>query len=279
MANYADYLRSQGASEADITILDTPLARKAHEAMEARIAKAIDDANASITDYKTKVDTWYNDSIMPEVERTRAEATKAAAEAARARALILSSQDEGLKRVAKDLGYLIDPAAPRTDPNAAPAFDASKYVPRSELQGIAESVGESLAQMQDMVADHMQLFPGQRLNVTALRREALAAKKNVFEFWEQKYKVADARAAAAAAAAKAHDDAIRKEASDAVRAEMASQYGSPDSRPLMPSQSPFAARPATGRDKAPWDKTEDENSADRVSRTTKHVMEMLTRPN
>lgn len=278
MPSYAEYLRSQGASDADITILDTPVARKAHEAMEARIAKAVEDANTSITDYKTKVDTWYNDSIMPEVERTKAEATKNAAEAARARALILSSQDEGLKRVAKDLGYVVDPAAPRPDP-AAPAFDPSKYVPREELNGIADRVGESLAQMQDMVADHMQLFPGQRLNVTALRREALAAKKNVFEYWEQKYHVSDARAAADAARQKAHDDALIKQGREAATAELATQYGNPDMRPLAPSSSPFAARPSVGRDKMPWEAGQDHLAVDRVARTTKHVMETLNKPN
>jgi len=266
MSKYADFLREQGASEEDIKVLDTPIAQKAFDAQQAA-------ATAAINDYKQKADDWYEKVATPNLTKAQQEATKAQAEAARLRALVVSSTDEALKAVAADMGYKLDgSAAPKKDD--PPAID-SRYVTTESILNMADNVGDNLAHMQDAVLEHMQLFPGQRLNVAALRKEAVANRKGFYEYWEQKYKVPDAREAQSKAAREAHEATIRKEEREKVTAELASQYGNPNTIPSSPSTNVFVPRPSTGREKAPWETGFDgQNGAgDRTARAAKNYIE------
>src|SRR5271166_858847 len=107
MATFAEYLRSQGATDADIAAMDTPLARKAFESMEARAAAA----EATLNENKTKLSA-YEDKVGEYYKTTKEQADKrdrelmlSRAEAARAKAALMAAQEQGLIDVAKDLGY------------------------------------------------------------------------------------------------------------------------------------------------------------------------------
>src|SRR5271156_787991 len=121
MATYAEYLKSQGASDEDIKVLDTPIARKAYERLEAAVVSASERADAekrAMDEYKTSVREWNDTKIVPEFQDLDRKATLATANEARLLAAIKTSQDEGLKAVAKSMGYKLDDAPP---PNAPPA--------------------------------------------------------------------------------------------------------------------------------------------------------------
>src|ERR1035437_112306 len=125
---YAEHLRANGATDEEIKLLDVASARKSLDAMQAQITAAAADADKRVNDYKGEADRWYNETILPKYTEMEQRATAAAANEARARALILASQDEGLKKVAKDMGYVTDPTTPRTDPAVPAGFDLTKYV-------------------------------------------------------------------------------------------------------------------------------------------------------
>lgn len=279
---YEEYLKSQGASAEDIAALTTGsfsgAAKRAFDKLQADLAAAAKqaaDAEAARVAYKDEADKWFSEKAVPEYQKMEREATLAKANEARLAAAIKSSQDEGLKAIAKEMGYTVDGAAP-PDKKNEPTFDASKFVTMDSLKPLMDGVGENLATLEDMVGEHMQLFPNQRLSVRELRREAVAAGKQVYDYWQQKYNVPAARTAAEAARQKAHDDALIAQGEKQAQEKFVSLYGNPDTRPLSPSTSPFAIRKDTGRDAQPWER-KDDASTDRVTRATKHVVELATK--
>lgn len=268
---YAEYLKSLGAAEEDIKILDNAIGRKAFDKLQADAASAAAEAKDAQARFKTETDAWYNEQILPNYTKMEREAAAAKANEARAIALVKASTDEGLRKVATDMGYGDVVAPPAAAAGAPPAFDASKYMSRDELAGLMDRAGEGLAALEDMVAEHRDLYPNSpRLNVRELRKEAVAAKMTAYDFWEKKYKVPEARAAADTARQEARDNAIRKETEDKVRSELASQYGNPNTSPVAPSINPFAARPSdSSRAKQPWE------DGDRTNLRVERVMKVL----
>ena len=270
---YAEYLKSQGASEEDVKVLDTAIGRKAFDKMQADTVAAqaaAADAAQKMDAFKTETDAWYNTTILPNYTKMEREAAAAKANEARAVALIKASQDEGLRKVAEEMGYATVTPAAAAAAAAAPAnFDASKFVTTDRLNQLSMDVGAGLAALQDMVLEHSQLFPDRPLNVRKIREEALAAKKDVYSYWTEKYKVEDVRTARATAATEAHDKALREEGAAAARAELATQYGNPELRPVVPSVNPFAARPGSNREKQPWE------DGDRTNLRVERVMKVL----
>lgn len=288
MATYAEYLKSQGASEEDIKLLDTPVARRIWEHTERRIveiAKERDDAKAGATAYEERANAWY-DEQKNNLSSAKAAAATAAAEAARYRAALLTAHKQGMIDIAKDLGFKpeeLEGAAPPTPPNTPPSsgnggFDPNKYFTREEILTIANGEGEAIAVVADIAGEHATLFPGQRLNFRQLRQEAMAAKKSVEQHWMDKYKVAEAREARAKADKEAHEKSIRDDERKKVETELASKWANPETRPPVTSSSPFAPRPAgnTRSGKQPWETGENfENSLanDRVTRATQKVLQ------
>lgn len=267
MSKYSDFLRSQGATDEDVKLLDTPLAQRAFDAQQAA-------ADASVMAYKQKADDWYEKTIKPNYEKMEQESIAAKAEVARATSLIQQSQDEGLKRVAAGMGFKTpDPTAPPTA--SAPSFDPAKYVSVDTLRTLQDNVGEGLAALEDMRWEHTQLFPDKQISVRELRREAVAAGKNIVDYWETKFGVPAARAARAAADKKVYEDRLIEQGRTQGIAEMANQYGNPNMVPASASTNVFAPRPKSNREKQPWESGLDgENgSPDRVTRATKSFVE------
>lgn len=274
---YAEFLKSQGASEEDVKLLDNAVGRRAFDAQQ----KALTDATAAAAaatkatqDYQASVDRWHNEQILPAYQKMEADKIKSDAELARAKAVILSAQDQGLLRVADDMGYKRDPAAPAAAV-APPAFDASKYVTQDSIKSLADNAGDGLAVLQDIVMEHTQLYPDRPLSVRTLRREAVAANKTVEQYWMDKYGVTAARDKRDTDAKAAYEKRLREEGAAAARQELADRYGNPDVRPLTASVSPLAPRAAgSGREKMPWETNDLSN--DRVRKATAAVINQQT---
>ena len=162
---YAEYLRSQGATDEDIKVLDTPLARKAYESMESRLAAE----QGKLDTYQKQVDEYYK-TTGATAKKLENEAIVAKAEAARAKTALMAAQDQGLLDVAKDLGYTPDDPAAKAAADRAAADRARDYYTRDEVKGVLESAGDGLAALTDAIAEHGMSFPTVPFNAREIRR-------------------------------------------------------------------------------------------------------------
>ena len=269
MALYSEYLKSCGATPEEIAVLDTPTARRAYDRMEASVvenAAAAKAAKDSAAAYQQKADGWF-EKVNGEVEEARKAEMLAKAEAARSRTVIEEMTKRGLIDVAKEMGYEV----PAASVAPTPAALDSRYVTNETLLQVAEREGDAIAIAQDIAYEHSRLFPDRPLNFRELRREAVTRKVNVEALWMERYGVTAAREARAKAAQDAHDAKMRDEGRKSAETEFASKYANPDMRPGVVSQHPLAPRPATQREKQPWETGDLSN--ERVLRATKKVLE------
>ena len=258
---YTEYLRKQGASEDDIKVLVNPVSERAFAAQQADLAKA----NGAVTAYKN----WFDNEAVPAYKKMESELVATKANEARSRTALLTLQERGLLKLA-DLGF--DPATPVAAP-VAPPVDP-RYVTMDQLKTVADGEGDAIAQAYDIGAEHAALFPGKALNMRELRREAVSRGVSVEQVWMDKFGVAQARSDQQAKSQADHDERIRKEGYEKAREEFANTYGNPGARPPVASTSPFAPRPAAGRDKQPWEAGD--RSVDRVRKATQLVVERQT---
>jgi hypothetical protein len=274
MSTYSDYLKSQGATDEDIKLLDTPVARKAYDTLQAQVAEEARLRGIAQQDFQNIRD-WYDTKALPSYEAKQQELIKANAEAARLAAIVKSAQEQGLLELAATAdANKGGNGNGNNNPNPGnPGFDPNKYVSKDEITGFVDSAGSGLAKMQDAVLEHMQLFPNQPLKVSELRAEAVAAHKDFYTYWEQKFNVPAKRQEVATAAQEAERKKWMEEGAKAKETELVSRFANPETRPMSPSTSPFAARPATGRDKQPWESGD--KSAERVERATRKVMQEI----
>jgi len=276
MATYAEYLKSQGASEEEIKILDTPLARRAYERMEEAVVRLDGEAKKAregADKYHEEVDAWFkkHDEEFKTVEQ---QLIAAKSKAASFESALRTINDRGIIDVTKDLGLNLDAPAPAAKKDEPVAIDTSKFVTTDAVLQLAEREAESIAMMSDIAAEHVYLFGAPLRNARELRKEATTRKVSLEQVWMEKYKVPEARTAKEAATAKAAEDTLRAKITEEVTAKLASQYGNPDLRPLEPSRSFLIPNKDRGRDKAPWELGTDGDSGsnDRVRRATANAM-------
>ena len=271
---YAEFLKSQGATDDEVKILDTPVARKAYEKMEAVTAKAEQKYKENL-EWKTLVEEQ-NAKLMKERDTALVDSAKAAA-------AFTKMQELGLIEIAEKM----EPGSVTPKQGETPAFDPKtleKYVDRDTLMAVAEREGDAIAIAQDIAFEHRQLFPDKPLNFRELRREALARRgadgrpMSVEAYWEEKYGV---RAAREAAAAKAQSDREAKIAADAVaKYKSENSTTNPFTAPAAASRTPFTGRvpsapgAATGGDqRQPWQKSDAEREQSRLSKVMTHLSE------
>lgn len=272
MATYAEFLKSQGASDEEIKILDTPVSRRAYEKLEGALMTATDNHKKAVTGSQT-LQKWYNEEALPEYKRMEAALIVAKGNEARAREIIKTATDQGLIEIAKAAGFNVDEPPPAAKKDEV---DTSKFVTHDRLIEVAQLEGDAIAIAQDISAEHMYLFGTPIRNFREMRREATERKVPVEQVWMEKYKVPEARTAKEAAAQKERDDKIRLEERQKFETEYASKYGDPNSRPPLVSTNILAPRPAQGRDKQPWESNEDALANSRVARALK---DSVTRTN
>jgi len=267
---YAEYLRSLGATEDEVKVMDTGIARRAFDKQQADLEAANTARDAAVRDRETNI-KWVDEQIRPAYATMQNAVIKAQAEEARAKRALLSAQEQGLVDVAKDLGY--DPAPPTTTPTkTADGFDAARYMTRDEIVKLAADEGNAIAVAQDIAAEHAILFPGQRLNFRDLLSEARRQNTTAEALWMTKYKVSEARATAEAKRVADHEAAIRKDEREKAQAEFASKYANPATSPLMPSTMSFTPRPNTPHDKQPWETSQSQRSNDRVMKVVPKIV-------
>jgi hypothetical protein len=276
MATYAEFLKSQGASDEDLKVLDHPVARKAWEVSQAQIAQAAEEAateKRKAREYNEQANQWFDSQTVVYKDMEK-KVMAAEAEKARAIALVKSAQDAGLLEIAKGMGY---DAPPPPDPKGgnvnANGFNPEQYFTRDDILRIANQEGEAIATAQDIAYQHQRLFPDKPLNFRALRTEAVSRKLPVEAVWKEKYKVDEAVAARDAADKAAYEKRLIEQGEAQAREKFASQYGNPDTRPFVPSSSPFTPRPQGDRTKQPWDANENTLANDRVARVTRKLIE------
>lgn len=271
---YAEFLKSQGASDEDVKLLDTPLARKAFDKQQADLAAAAAARDKAIED-RTATEDWYKNTATPEFNKKSEEVVKAKAEAEKFRAALRSAKEQGFIDI--DDSFFGANPNPNPSPNPNPANNPPQnrdYFTKEEVAQIAEREGDAIAIAQDIAFEHSQLFPGQPLNLRELRKRAVAARKSVEQQWLEEFKVPDARAAAAKKRQEEHDTKMREEGAKAERERLAKDFN-PDTRSPMPSTSPFTVRKTAGdiRAKQPWDApSEGVLSDDRVTRVARKLM-------
>ncbi len=274
MSKYADYLKEQGATEEELKLLVTPLAERAYEKVLAERQTALEEREKTeqqMRNYEQRVQTWYTENDA-KLKQTQNQTIAAQAEAARYKAAVASMKEQGLIDVAKDLGW--DEKDLQQPKQVAAAEPDSRYVPREEFLQLADSVGDGLARLEDMVMEHKQLFPDQPLSVRQLRNEAKAAGKDVHQYWEERYKVPSARENAQKVQREAEIAKWKELGAKEKETELASKFGNPEMRPLTPSYSPFTKKPSDPlREKQPWQHADGKLAEDRVQRATKNLME------
>lgn len=273
---YGEYLKSLGATEEDIKLLDTAIGRKTFEAMQAADARATAAESARTTE-RTTLEKWRDEQVIPLVSDMQKKVILAEANEAKARQAIKTLQDQGLIDVAKDLGYDTPPPAnaPPANNGGANGFDPAKYFTKDDVVAIAAREGEAIAIAQDIMNEQRYLFPDKPVGPTwfrDLRAKAQAANKSVEQYWMESNGVAAAREARTLADKTAYETRLRTEGATAERERLSSTYGNPDARPLVPSNSPFTKRPDQGREKQPWEV--EDRSNDRVQRATKAILDM-----
>ena len=270
---YAEYLKANGATEDEIKVLDSAVARRAFdksqaEAEEARAATT--KLEETMKNYEARVQSWYteNDSKLKQVQN---QAVAAAAEAARAKAALLEAQKQGMVDIAKDLGYEAEP------PKQQPAAD-DRYLTMEKFQQAGDTFAANLTAMLDAANEHARLFPNVPFNAEQLRREAQSQGKTLLPYWEEKFKVRDAREQAAQKQRDAEIAKWKAEGAKEKETELVSRFGNPETRPMVPSKSPFAVRPddKLRADNQPWNKSETQLQNDRIARAAQKLVERQT---
>jgi len=268
---YAEYLKANGATEEEIKVLDSAVARRAFDKSQAEAEEARQTAaklEETMKNYEARVQSWYteNDSKLKQVQN---QAVAAAAEAARAKAALLEAQKQGMVDIAKDLGYETEP------PKQQPAAPDDRYLTMEKFQQAGDTFAANLTAMLDAASEHARLFPNVPFNAEQLRREAQSQGKTLLPYWEEKFKVRDAREAAAQKQRDAEIAKWKAEGAKEKETELVSRFGNPETRPMVPSKSPFAVRPddKLRADNQPWNKSETQLANDRVVRGVQKLAE------
>jgi hypothetical protein len=259
---YAEYLRENGASEDDIKLLDTPVARKAHDKMVATAA----DAKRRSDDIIAKNNEW-RDTVEAQNQTYLRERDTALANAAAESARLKKLQDLGLLAVAENL----EPGSTTPRAGETPAFDPKtldRYVDRDTFLGAVEQEGSAIALVQDIASEHALLFgndPTKRLNFRALRTEAKDRKMNVEALWMEKFGVPAARATLAAKEKSEYESRIAADAITKYKSEH------PETNPLLAvptiSRTPFSGRVPSASDATkPWLKSDAEREQSRIAK-------------
>jgi len=96
--SYAEFLKANGATDEDIKLLDTPVARRAHDTLQSKL-EAETAARTAKEGELSKYDEWYQTQALPEYKNMEKQSIQNAAEAARYKAMVEAAQKQGLIEV------------------------------------------------------------------------------------------------------------------------------------------------------------------------------------
>lgn len=269
MPKLEDVLKAKGFTDQEITDMAPMLSNaKFRATLEAELTDR-DTRIQAVEKDLNEYDRWFTQEITPKHEELVAKNRELEAEAAAAKARAEAYQKSTMRQQGNQQS---EEERLRQEQEALkqqqqPTFDPNKYVTADTFKQGFEQVGEAVASAMDIASDHMQLFPGQYLNMSQLRLDARAARKPVRQYWEEKYKVTEKRQQMADAAIQERIDAAVK----AKEQELMVTFGgsNPNMNALRPSNNPFVIRKsasAGAQNKQPWEITEAERSRARIEK-------------
>lgn len=274
MATYAEFLKANGATDDEIKVLVTPASEKAYSALSTQATEAISRATKAESD-KAAYDKWYKEVAEPTAAKALAERDQALGDAAAERARVKKLQDLGLLKIAEQMeggGAGGDDDAAKRAAAAAAQPDLSKYVDTDTFRQVVAREGDAIAEAQDLAFEHQRLFPDKPLNFRALRQQALANKRSVYDQWQSDFNVATVREQRATADKESYEKKLREEGASAERAKL--QTVNPHLVSPTTSSSPFTGRApsAQGADSQPWNKSEAERESARLQKGINKVL-------
>jgi hypothetical protein len=280
MAKLEDILKGKGYSDSDLATVLGPLDAKAREALEGAYGVVESELNT----YRAENDgwaKWHEEHGKPTLALYEKDMIEAKAEAAALKARLAEAEKNGFAPASVVSATSATNAPPgATDPNA---WDARKHnVPTwDDVKKLADAEGQAIAMAADLAEEYRQLTgksiydysyktpDGRELRgMTAIRTEAQYNRQpNMFEYANKKFNFEGLRNQAAEAARLKHEEAIRADE----RAKVSSQYGDPNTRPLMPSKDPFIPAPRQ-QGVQPWDVPETDRRKARLDRAFQNQM-------
>ena len=255
-----EILKSIGYSDADIQAIDPKLLQVIGETYGA--VETERDSFKSLNDqWQEKLDKEYN----PAITQAEKAAFDARNEAAALKSRVEFAEQFGYLPKTEGAGDPTKPTAPVTDPNV---FDPTKHnlVTKKDLESaygtFADAEGRAMTLLHDLSDEYRDLYGGKTLyeyvgaagkrGMTALRNEAVAARKPLDQYVQEKFNFAGKRTELETKRQQELEANIRKDE----RAKVASEYGNPQLRIPVASVQPFIPVKAT-EGKQPWERGTD----------------------
>jgi len=264
MATYAEFLKSSGASDEDIKLLDTPVARKAYERLEAAVVEK-ENARVAAEKKTAKYQEWYENEALPYTANVEAKLKTAEATLVGERARLKALQEAGLIEVAAN-DDAARAAAAAAAASGAPTFDPAKFVPREQFNELAVKAADSITLVADLAQEHSALgLPP--VSWRALKSEASAAGQDVETYWKTKFNVDQKRAEKSAAAVAAHEAKIAEQAIAKYKQEHPASAVNPALGFGSPSSNPFTGKvPSASDAQHPWNRSDSEKVNSRINK-------------
>lgn len=275
MPKLEEILKAKGYTDADLTALAPMLAdTKFRGALEGQLSE-METARTKAEKEAEDWAKWHKETAVPTLEKYMNETEAARAEAAAARERIKLAQERGLLAVAGEEDKHVE----QTKPKEGEGFDPKKHnlVTMDDATKLAEAAATGIAAIEDLSLEYYELF-GKPLSYvgqdgsrgfTALRREAIAAKRPLGEYVADKFKFSDRRTQIAQEQRLAEEARIRKDEREKVIAETVN----PMLRAPTSSINPFGNRPSeVAEGKQPWDNAS-ERSQQRVAKALQTVLQ------
>lgn len=278
MPKLEDILRRKGYAEADIQALAPMLA---DQRFRSSLEESFGEVESQRDTHKAELDKWSGDWLTDanaKISRAEQETIRARREAADTREQLKLAKEWGLMEEGSRPEGVV-PASSAVSATPGGVFDpkAHKLVTYDDIGRYAEAEGAAIAMANDLSEEYRHLTGksifeyesnGKR-GMSALRAEAIAAKQNLDTFVAQKFDFTGKRQSITAKRQQEHDDAIRKEAEDRVRGEMASKFGNPNMRQAVQSNAPFIPpKPKEGGQ--PWEHSAGERRNARLERAMRN---------
>jgi hypothetical protein len=263
MASYAEYLKSQGATEDDVKLLDTPVARKAFERMEAAVVEK-ETARLAAEKKTAAYQDWYEKQALPYVTETESKLKATEATLTGERARIKALQDAGLLEVAS-ADETARAAAAAAAASGTPTFDPTKYVPVEKFNQLATLAADSITLVADLAQEHAALgLPP--VSWREVKTKAAAAGQTVEAYWEQTFNVPAKRAEKSAAERSAYEKKVGEDAVAKWKLEHPASSVNPALAMGIPSSTPFTGKVPSASDAVnPWLRSDSEKVNARVN--------------
>ncbi len=277
MPKLEELLKAQGYTDADIAAAGTLIS---DSKFRGAVETYVDGLQTQLTGFQTENNNWADwaeKTHKPLVENLQREKVE------------LASQVGSLDARVRALDPNYKPGEPQNR-QAPPAggtppaeFDPAKHglLTRkdfdTEVAKYAAGQGMAIAMSNDLAAEYKRLTGQDMLDyqatdsegrhmsgMSALLYEARTNNKLLPDYIAQKFDFAGKRAAAAQTQKQAAEDAIRKDE----RTKVISEFGNPNTRPGVTSNSPFIPPPRTaeGAGKMPWEVPAAERRNARITR-------------